>query len=90
MSPTDDTSAGSPEERVAAALRLFPAPPRAWVRAAQELPTVRRAIESLVERAERDAAAREAVLADLAAALEGEGVEPTPSACDALRRRLVS
>ncbi len=77
-------------ERIAALLRLLPAPPEAWVRAAQELPQARVEIAALVARAEEDAAFRAEVVADLEAALEAEGIEATPSVVAALRTRLVA
>ena len=77
-------------ERIAALLRLLPAPPEAWVRAAQELPQARVEIAAIVARAEEDAAFRAEVVADLEAALEAEGIEATPSVVAALRTRLVA
>src|SRR5579862_5618704 len=44
------------EERLAALLQMLPAPPLGWVEAAQQLPAVRAAIDSIVARAEADAA----------------------------------
>jgi hypothetical protein len=76
------------EERLAELLRLLPAPPEAWVRAAQELPTARATLDSLVARAEADAAERERIVADLEAALAAEGVEPTSPLLAELRDRL--
>jgi hypothetical protein len=76
------------EERLAELLRLLPAPPEAWVRAAQELPTARATLDSLVARAEADAAERERIVADLEAALAAEGVEPTSPLLAELRERL--
>lgn len=76
------------EERIAGLLRLLrPAPP-GWVRAAQELPAARASLDDIVARAEADAAFRDAVVADLEAALEHEGVEPTSPLVAELRRRL--
>lgn len=79
---------GYDEERIAALLRLLPAAPSGWVRAAQELPQARAEIAALVARAEEDAAYRARVRADLEAALEAEGIEATPSVVAALRTRL--
>lgn len=76
------------EERIAALLRRLPPAPAAWVSAAQELPFAQRELDTLVERAERDAAYRAAVLADLEAALAAAGVEPRPAVVRHLRRRL--
>jgi hypothetical protein len=66
---------------------LRPAPP-AWVQAAKELPMARRELTGLVARAEADAEFRRALVADLEAALEAEGVEPTPLVLAELRRHL--
>jgi hypothetical protein len=75
-------------ERIAVLLRLLPAPPAGWVRAAQELPEARAEIAALVARAEEDAAFRAGLVADLEAALAAEGIEATPSVVAALRTRL--
>lgn len=79
---------GYDEERIAELLRRLPPAPVGWVRAAQELPTARAEIAAIVARAEGDVAFREAVLADLEAALESEGIPATPSVVAALRTGL--
>jgi hypothetical protein len=76
------------EERLAEILRRLPAPPEAWVRAAQELPTARAALDGLVARSEADAAERERIVADLEAALVAEGIEPSSPLLAELRERL--
>jgi len=76
------------EERLAELLRRLPAPPGAWVRAAQELPAARAALDTLVARAEADAAERARIVADLEAALAAEGVDPTSPLLAELRERL--
>jgi hypothetical protein len=78
----------TPEETIAAALRRLTPAPAGWVRAAQELPAARQDLDGIVERAERDAAYRAAILADLQAALASTGVEPSPVVIEHLRRRL--
>jgi hypothetical protein len=76
------------EERLAVLLgRLRPAP-RGWVEAASTLPRLRTVLDDLAERAEADAAFRDALVADLEAALQSEGVEPTRRAVSELRTRL--
>jgi hypothetical protein len=75
-------------ERIAELLRLLPPPPDGWVRAAQELPQARAELDGLVARALEDAAFRKRVVADLEAALEAEGIDPTPSVVAVLRVRL--
>jgi hypothetical protein len=76
------------EERLGELLRLLPAAPAAWVRAAQELPAARAATDSLVARAQADAAERARIVANLEAALAAEGVEPTSPLLAELRERL--
>jgi hypothetical protein len=78
----------SPEETIAFALRRLPPAPEGWVLAAQELPAARRELDGIVERAERDAAYRAAILADLQAALASTGVEPSAVVVEHLRKRL--
>ncbi len=78
------------EERVAQLLRCLPPAPEGWVRAAQELPAARAALDGLVARAEADAAERAQIVADLEAALAAEGVEPSPALLAELRERLSS
>ena len=79
---------GYDEERIAELLRLLPAPPDGWVKAAQELPQARAEIGEIVARSEADAAFRAALVADLEAALAADGYEATPSVVAALRLRL--
>jgi len=75
-------------ERLSRLIGMLPPAPEAWVRAAQELPGARRELETIVERAEADAAFRAALVADLESALRAEGVEPTLPLLDELRRRV--
>jgi hypothetical protein len=79
---------GYDEERIADLLRLLPAPPDGWVRAAQELPQARAEIDEIVTRAKGDAAFRDALVADLETALAAAGYEATPSVVAAVRLRL--
>jgi hypothetical protein len=78
------------EAQLAELLRLLPPPPDGWVRAAQELPLFRRTLDEIVERAEADARFRQALLADLEAAVAAEGYEAEPRLLDAIRHRLRS
>ena len=78
----------TPEERIAELLRALPAPPTGWAEAAKELPGVRRGLDTILERIERDERFRERAVADLEAMLRTEGVEPTPVVVAHLRRRL--
>jgi hypothetical protein len=76
------------EARLAELLRALPPAPEGWVRAAQELPRVRRELDDIVARAEADAEFRRALIADLEAALRLEGYEPEIIPLDELRKRL--
>jgi hypothetical protein len=76
------------EETLASMLRMLPAPPEAWVQAAQEIPLAQRGLDQIVERARADLAFREALIADLERALEGAGYEPDPALAEAVRVRL--
>lgn len=76
------------EARLAELLRMLPPAPEGWVIAAQELPRVRRELDDIVERAVADAKFRQALIADLEAALRAEGYEPEAMPLDELRRRL--
>jgi hypothetical protein len=57
------------------------------VQAAKELPEARRSLDEIVTRAEADVQFREALVADLEAALEREGYEPVRPLVDELRKR---
>ena len=76
------------EEQLGRSIGFLEPAPRGWVQAAREIPSFRGALEDLVARAEADDAFREALLADLEAAITGTGYEPTPNARAELRRRL--
>jgi hypothetical protein len=77
------------EETLAELLRTVPAPPEAWVRAAQEIPLARRGFDEIIERARADQAFRDALIADLESALEVAGYEPDPVLVEALRERFL-
>jgi hypothetical protein len=76
------------EETLAEALRTLPAPPEAWVKAAQEIPLARRGLDDIVERARADLAFREALITDLEHALQDAGYDADPALADAVRERL--
>jgi hypothetical protein len=76
------------EERIAELLRALPPAPDGWVRAAQELPLVRRGLDAIISRAEADLAFRAALTADLEAAVAAAGFDPHPLLILALRERL--
>lgn len=73
------------EERIAELLGLLRPTPEGLVRAAQELPAARAAIDELVARAEADAELRARLVADLESALRAEGLEASPAVVRALR-----
>jgi hypothetical protein len=77
------------EQRLSELLRALPPAPEGWVRAAQELPAARRSLDTIVERAVADAEYRRRVIADLEAALAGEGLAADPALVALLRERLV-
>ena len=75
------------EERLGLLLQVLRPAPAGWVQAAKELPAARTSLDEIVARAEADVVFREALVADLEAALEREGYEPAPPLVDELRRR---
>ena len=82
------TDEALPEEQLAALLALLPPAPHARVAAATELPAARAQIDTIVARAEQDAAFRARLISDLESALAAEGIEPTATIARELARRL--
>jgi hypothetical protein len=78
------------ETKIAELLSLLPPAPEAWVRAAQELPGAKRELDAIVARAEADLEFRQALIANLEAALAAEGYEPGERTLDRLRERFTS
>jgi hypothetical protein len=76
------------EEELARLIAIVPSAPVSWVQAAVELPRARGAIDELVHQALADRVRRDAVLADLEAALRRAGLEPRPRLLADLRARL--
>ena len=76
------------EEKLGELLRRLPPAPAGWVKAAQELPTARAALNELLARAEADAELRRRILNDLEAAVAAEGVERNSALLAELRERL--
>jgi hypothetical protein len=76
------------EEKLGELLRRLPPAPAGWVKAAQELPTARAALNELLARAEADAEVRRRILNDLEAAVAAEGVERNSALLAELRERL--
>ena len=83
----EDTSDMSIEQ-IAGLIALLRPAPVAWVEAAQSLPELESDLGPLVQQWQQDAAAREAVLADLEQALRAEGVSPDANALRYLRLAL--
>ena len=77
-------------EELGRLLAALPPTPRGWVRAAQELPQVRRGLDDLLARAEAGAALRETLLAGLESAVADAGIEPTRHVLADVRERLRS
>ena len=77
-------------EELGRLLAALPPAPQGWVRAAQELPQVRRELDGLLARAEADAELRSKLLADLEATLSEAGIEPTRQIVADARDRLHS
>ena len=76
------------EEKLAELLHSLPPAPEGWVKAAQELPFLRGQFDDIVQRAEADAEFRQALVADLEAALAEAGYEPSDPLVNAIRARL--
>ena len=75
-------------ERLAELISSLPPAPEGWVRAAQQLPRARKALDEIVARATADAHFRAALLADLESTLAQAGYEPQTALVDAVRTRL--
>jgi len=76
------------EERIGRLIGLLPPAPEGWVQAAQEIPAFRQTLDEIVMRTETDQAFREALIADLEAAMLANGYEPKPRAVEEVRRRI--
>ena len=76
------------EEQIGRLLRLLPPAPEGWVKAAQELPAARAALDELVLRAEQDATFRRQLETDLEQAVAAAGFDPSPYVVSRLRRLL--
>lgn len=77
-----------PEEGIGRLVGLLSPAPEGWVKAAQEIPAFRVMLDDILARAESDKAFREALIADLEAALAGAGYEPEPRVVAEVRRRI--
>jgi hypothetical protein len=77
-------------EELGRLIAALPPVPTGWVRAAQELPQVRRGLDDLLTRAEADAELRSRLIADLESTLSEAGIEPTRQIVADVRDRLRS
>jgi hypothetical protein len=77
-------------EQLGRLIAALPPAPVGWVRAAQLLPSVRRQLDGLIERAQADAELRARLLADLESTLADAGLEPTRRIVAEVRGRLDS
>jgi hypothetical protein len=78
------------EERLGRLIGLLEPAPEGWVRAAQEIPAFRQMLDEIIARAEADQAFRDALIADLEAAIAEAGYEPGPRVVEELRREIGS
>jgi hypothetical protein len=85
MSSVDDRT---PEELLGELLAMLPPAPAGWVAAARELPSARRALEEIDQRVLSGAESRARETAELEAALQRAGLDPSPERVAALRRLL--
>ena len=76
------------EERLGRLVGLLPPAPEGWVQAAQEIPAFRQMLDEIVARAEADKAFRQALIADLEAAIAEAGYEPEPRVVAEVRRQI--
>ena len=76
------------EERLGRLVGLLSPAPEGWVQAAQEIPAFRLMLDDIVARAESDQAFREALIADLEAAIAQAGYEPEPRVVAEVRRQI--
>lgn len=76
------------EEKLGEILSALPPAPEAWVKAAQDIPLARRALDAIVERAEADERYRRRVIEDPEAVLEEADVVAHAEDIEILRRRL--
>ena len=76
------------EMELAELISELPPAPTGWVRAAVELPMLRRELDRLAVLCTADAELRAHTLADLERALRDAGLRPTPAAVRLARERL--
>ena len=83
-----DPSTAPSESELAELISELPPAPAAWLRAAVELPRLRRELDRLAALCAADAKVRAHTLADLESALGDAGLRATPVAVRLARERL--
>jgi hypothetical protein len=83
-----DPGTAPSETELAELISELPPAPDAWVRAAVELPRLRRELDRLAALCAADAEVRAHTIADLESALRDMGLSPTPVALRLARERL--
>jgi hypothetical protein len=76
------------EEKLGEILSALPPAPKAWVRAAKDLPLMQQGLAEIVQRAEKDEEYRRRVIENPVAVLEEAEVVAHVDAVEILRRRL--
>jgi hypothetical protein len=76
------------EEKLGEILSALPPAPKAWVRAAKDLPLMQQGLDEIVQRAEVDEEYRRRVIENPVAVLEEAEVVAHVDAVEILRRRL--
>ena len=76
------------EEKLGEILSALPPAPKAWVRAAKDLPLMQQGLAEIVQRAENDEEYRRRVIENPVAVLEEAEVVAHVDAVEILRRRL--
>jgi hypothetical protein len=76
------------EEQLGDLLSALPPAPKAWVRAAKEVPLARQRLDEIVERAKADDDYRRRVVADPESALEEADVVAHSENIEIIRKRL--
>jgi len=83
-------SSGYDEERLGRLIGRHPPAPEGWLTASQQLPAARQGLDGIAARATADPTFREALIADLEAALSQAVYQPHPPVVEALRRRFAT
>ncbi len=76
------------EQEIAELIAVMRPVPAGWARAAQELPSASRALDTLIARAQASAEQRQAIIDDIEASLRAEGIEPSRALVGQLKQLL--